>query len=85
MNSDKFRCECKQSIDKGRCDEEYIWNPSTFACECDKSCDVAEYLDYMNCMLYVILLFVAWILAISVTYIHLYGYMKINYINARSH
>ena len=24
----------------------FIWNPSI--CECDKSCDVAEYLDYAN-------------------------------------
>ena len=25
----------------------YIWNPSN--CECDKSCDVRQYLDYENC------------------------------------
>ena len=34
-------------IDKGVCDEGFIWNPSNF--ECDKSCDVGEYLDYKNC------------------------------------
>ena len=33
-NYDKCRCECKELIDKG---------------VCDKSCDVAEYLDYENC------------------------------------
>ena len=27
----------------------FIWNPSNFECECDKSCGVGEYLDYENC------------------------------------
>ena len=36
-------------IDKGRCDDGFIWNPSTCECECDKSCDFSEYLDYVNC------------------------------------
>ena len=26
-----------------------IWNPSNCKCECDKSCDFGEYLDYENC------------------------------------
>ena len=34
-NKDKHRCECKELIDKGVCDKEFIWNPSN--CECDKS------------------------------------------------
>ena len=34
-------------IDKGLCDKGYACNPSE--CECDKSCDVGEYLDYQNC------------------------------------
>ena len=42
----KCRCECKELIDKDICDKEYIWNPSN--CECDKSCDFGEYLDYEN-------------------------------------
>ena len=25
-----------------------IWNTSNCACECDKSCDIGEYLDYSN-------------------------------------
>ena len=25
------------------------WSPSNCECECDKSCDVGEYLDYENC------------------------------------
>ena len=29
------------------CDKGCIWNPSN--CECDKSCDIGEYLDYENC------------------------------------
>ena len=40
---------CKELIDKGICDKGYIWNPSNCKCECDKSCDFGEYLDYQNC------------------------------------
>ena len=36
-------------IDKGVCNKEFIWNHSNCECECDKSCDVGEYLDYENC------------------------------------
>ena len=32
---------------QGRCDDGFIWNSSIY--ECDKSCDVGEYLDYGNC------------------------------------
>ena len=31
------------------CDKGFIWNPSNCECECDKLCDVGEYLDYKNC------------------------------------
>ena len=31
------------------CDKGFIWNPSNSECECDKSCDIGEYLDYKNC------------------------------------
>ena len=48
-NNDECRCECKELIDKGVCDKGYIWNPSNCECECDKSCDIGEYLDYKNC------------------------------------
>ena len=27
----------------------FIWNPSNCECECDKLCDIGEYLDYENC------------------------------------
>ena len=33
-------------IDKGIYDKGFIWNPSNCKCECNKSCDVGEYLDY---------------------------------------
>ena len=31
------------------CHKAFIWNPSNCECECDKSCDIGEYLDYVNC------------------------------------
>ena len=48
-NKDKYRCECKELIDKGVCDEGYVSNPSNCECGWDKSCDTGEYLDYSNC------------------------------------
>ena len=45
-NKDKCRCEL---LDKGICDKGIIWNLSNCEYECDKSCDVGEYLDYWNC------------------------------------
>ena len=49
LNDNKRRCGCKELIDKGACDKGFIWIPSNCECECDKSCDVGEYLDYSNC------------------------------------
>ena len=48
-NEDKCKCECRELIDKRMRDKGFIWNPSNCNCECDKSCDVGEYLDYKNC------------------------------------
>ena len=48
-NEDKCRCKCKELIDKEVCDKGFIWNPSNRECQCDKSCDIGEYLDYLNC------------------------------------
>ena len=31
------------------CNKGFICNPSNRECECDKACDVGEYLDYKNC------------------------------------
>ena len=36
-------------IDKGICDKAFVWNPNNCECECDKSCDIGECLDYKNC------------------------------------
>ena len=30
-------------------DKGFIWNPSNCECECDKSCEIGEYLDYKDC------------------------------------
>ena len=46
-NEDKYCCECKELIDKGVYDKGCASNPSN--CECDKSCDIGEYLDYESC------------------------------------
>ena len=48
-NDDKFRCECKELIDKGVCDKGSVWSSSNCECKCDKSCDVGKYLDHKNC------------------------------------
>ena len=48
-NKDKCICECEELIDKGTCDKGFIWNASNCECECDKSCDIGEYLNYKNC------------------------------------
>ena len=48
-NDDKCRCESKELIDKEVCDKRFIWNPSNGECQCDKSSDIGEYLDYKNC------------------------------------
>ena len=32
-NNDKFRCGCKELIDKGICDKGFIWNPFNGECE----------------------------------------------------
>ena len=49
-NKDQSRFECKELIDKGVCDKEYIVNPSNCTCECDKSCNTSQYLDYLDCI-----------------------------------
>ena len=36
-------------VDKCKCNDGFIWNPSICECECDRSCDVGEYLHYTNC------------------------------------
>ena len=48
-NKDKRRCEYRKLFGKGMCNKGFIWNPSNCNCECDKSCDIGEYLDHKNC------------------------------------
>ena len=48
QNEDKCRCEFEALIEEGICDKVFISNPSNCECECNKSCDVGEYLDYEN-------------------------------------
>ena len=44
-----MQVECIKLIYKGVCDKGFIWNPSNYECECDKNCDIDEYLDYEDC------------------------------------
>ena len=39
----------KNYLIKGVCDKGSFWNPSNCECECDKACDIGEYLGYENC------------------------------------
>ena len=51
-NKNKCSCEYKEDlVSKLACDKGYMWNPSTCACECDKYCEVGQYLDYKNYVL----------------------------------
>ena len=34
---------------KGICDKEFIWNTSNCNCECNKLCNVGDYLSHENC------------------------------------
>ena len=36
-------------VKKQECDKGFIWNLSNCNCECDKSCNLNEYLDYKSC------------------------------------
>ena len=48
-NLNKFRCECKELDDWGSCKNDYLWNPSTCDCECNKASKICEYLDIKTC------------------------------------
>ena len=49
-SKDTCKCECKKINTKEVWDSEFIWNPSVFICECNKYCDMYEYLDHKNCI-----------------------------------
>ena len=44
MNAKKIKKIDKEIYNKG-----FVWSPGNFECECDKSYDVREHLDYENC------------------------------------
>ena len=50
-NSDTCRRDCNEDF-AGiiNCDKGYMWNPSTYACECDMWCKPGQYLDHKNCV-----------------------------------
>ena len=48
-NHDEYQCECTELNDWGSCKNGYIWNPSTCDCECNKACNINDYLDINNC------------------------------------
>ena len=37
-----FPCECKKLVDWGSFKTNYIWNPSTCDCECNKTCKLMD-------------------------------------------
>ena len=50
-NKNKCICERKEDlIGKLVSDKGYMWNPSACMCECDKYCEIGQYLDYKNCV-----------------------------------
>ena len=36
-------------IEKCKCNDGFVWNPSICEYECDRPCDAGEYLDYESC------------------------------------
>ena len=48
-NEENCRCEFIELIDKVVWDIGFIFNPSNCECECDKSCNISQYLDYSDC------------------------------------
>ena len=47
-HKNKCRCECKELIDKGVCDKEFIWNPSNVSVNVIKRVVLVN-LDYEHC------------------------------------
>ena len=48
MNNE-YRCECKELNDWSSCKDDYMWNPGTCDCECNKVCKVDQYLHMKKC------------------------------------
>ena len=49
-NKDTCQCERKEINTKEVCDSGFIRNPSVCICECNKYCNIYEYLDHKNCI-----------------------------------
>ena len=50
-NANKCVRECKEDlVNKLVCDKGYMWNPSTWSCECDKYCKAGQYIEYRECV-----------------------------------
>ena len=41
-NNDKYQCEREKPIKHPVCEEDYAWNPTIHACECDKDYEICE-------------------------------------------
>ena len=50
VNKDKMKRRINKCrvINKQRCDKGSVSTTGNCECECDKSCDIGEYLDYKN-------------------------------------
>ena len=48
-NHDECQCVCKELADRRSYRDNYISNPCTCDCECNKACKIDEYLDTRNC------------------------------------
>ena len=44
-NHNECWCECKKLDDWGPCKNDYMRNPRTCDCECNKACKIDEYLN----------------------------------------
>ena len=73
-------------------DKGFIWNPSNCECDCDKSCDIGEYLDYKNCkcrkkitcMVYIVLFVIFLITSIYICSVFIYFHWCLKKDNIRT-
>ena len=49
-SNDRYKHECKKPKTHLACEKDYIWNPSTCACKCDKDCKIGEYFRDSLCI-----------------------------------
>ena len=50
-NSDICRCDCNEDFPGIiNCTKGYMWNPSTYECQCNMWCKPGQYLDHKNCV-----------------------------------